>query len=168
MTQFSCIFNFKPPKMQIAMKETERSGDCVLSTTANLLLSYMRAYVDCRDRLHTLTKSCNPQGCCTDVPTLWIYSSVKAWTVAVHLSLHNSGAMNYSMEYLANATSRGGRHTHTDMVVSCASPYPPPYGYYAITEGRVWSDSTGFRDLCRNVCRPIRLQVTVFVVNVHL
>ena len=49
-----------------------------------------------------------------------------------------------------------------------ASPYPPRYGYYAIAEGRVWSDSTGFRDLCRNVCRPIRLQDEVFAVNEHL
>ena len=24
-------------------------------------------------------------------------------------------------------------------------PYPPRYCYYAIVEGRVWSDSTGFR-----------------------
>ena len=52
-------------------------------------------------------------------------------------------------------------------LVSRASPYPPRYGYYAIAEGRVWSDSTGFRDLRRNVCRPIRLQ-EVFAVNEHL
>ena len=154
--------------MQIAMKETERRGDCVLPTTANLLWSYIRTYEGGRDRLHTLKKLCNPHGCCTDVLTLWIYLLVKAWAVAMHLSLHNSEAMNYSMEYLTNATNRGGRHTHTDIVVSCASPYPPRYGYYAITEGRVWSDSTGFRDLCRNVCRPIRLQVKLFVVNEHL
>ena len=34
--------------------------------------------------------------------------------------------------------------------------------------GKVWSDSTGFRVLCRNVCRPIRLQDEVFAVNEHL
>ena len=54
------------------------------------------------------------------------------------------------------------------LIVWCASPYPLRYGYYAIAEGRVWSDSTGFCDLCRNVCRPIRLQDEVFAVNEHL
>ena len=53
-------------------------------------------------------------------------------------------------------------------VVSRDSPYPPRYCCCAITEGRVWSDSTGFRVLCRNVCRPIRLQDEVFAVNEHL
>ena len=120
LTQFSCIFTFKPPNMQIAMKEPERRGDCVLPSTANKLRitevrSYTRTYVGHRDRLHTLTKSCNPHDYCTDVPTLWIYSLVKAWTVAMHLSLRNSEAMNCSMENLANATSRRSRHTHTDM-----------------------------------------------------
>ena len=58
--------------------------------------------------------------------------------------------------------------TPLQRLVSRASPYPLRYGYYAIAEGRVWSDSTGFRDLCRNVCRPIRLQDEVFAVNEHL
>ena len=70
--------------------------------------------VGSRDRLHPLTKSCNPHECWTDVSTLWIYSLVKAWRVAMHLSLCNSEAMNCSKENLTNATSRGGRHTHTD------------------------------------------------------
>ena len=105
LTQFACIFTFKPPNMQIAMKEPERRGDCVLTSTANKLWStairsYTRTYVGGRDRLHTLTKSCNPHGCRTGVPTLWIYSLVKAWTVAMHLSLCNSEAMNCSMETL--------------------------------------------------------------------
>ena len=105
------------------MKDIERRGDCVLPSTANKIWiteirSYTRAYVGGRDRLHPLTKLCNPHSCCTGVPTLWIYSLVKAWTVVIHLSLRNCEAMNYSMENLANATSRGGRHTHTDMAHS--------------------------------------------------
>ena len=41
---------------------------------------------------------------------------------------------------VCGTSEKGSSH-----VVSRASPYPPHYGYYTIAEGRVWSDSTGFR-----------------------
>ena len=54
---------------------------------------------------------------------------------------HHSHQHHHILLYLSTLPHFGLKYC----LVSRASPYPPRYCYYAIAEGRVWSDSTGFR-----------------------